>query len=190
MSSNVMSALAATLAEQGFMTLAFNYRGIGRSQTHLALGIYQKQFWENSTSPEYEKTIFMDAEAAFEFLAAAAGQKARLSIVGYSFGSLPSLDLTLKLEKRVHKTCLISPPVIKWEMKEEYFQISHPKAFFYSPNDFACPEAKLSLIYEKFSEPKCLIRFDACDHFYLGQERALSQQVVSFLKERGIGGIE
>lgn len=182
MNGSVVKALTATLAAQGFMTLSFNYRGIGESESDADIAIYQKEFWENSTSPEYEKKIFTDSETAFRFLATASGAAA-LSVVGYSFGTLPALGLALRHAEIINRACLISPPVVKWDMQPEHFRLSCAKAFYYAPGDFACPEDKLKATYEKFHEPKALVKIDSRDHFYLGQEEVLALEVASFLKK-------
>jgi alpha/beta superfamily hydrolase len=181
MNGSVVKALTSTLASHGFMTLSFNYRGIGNSESDADIAIYQKEFWENSTSPGYEKKIFTDSETAFRFLVSASGA-AVLSVVGYSFGTLPALELASRHEASIDRACLISPPVVKWDMRPGHFSLACPKAFYYAPEDFACPEDKLKAAYEKFREPKSLIKIDSRDHFYLGQEEELALQVAAFLK--------
>ena len=116
MNGNVLRALRAELSSRGFAVLAFNYRGIGASETDTDLAAHQKQFWEKSTCPGYEAKIFVDTEAAFRCLTEAAGG-APLHAVGYSFGCLAALDLAARHGRRVAKVGLVSPPVAKWELK-------------------------------------------------------------------------
>jgi alpha/beta superfamily hydrolase len=180
MSSNVLREIVSALVSAGCAALAFNYRGIGLSQSHADLAAFEKEFWERSTSPAYEEKIFVDSAAALGVLEKAAGE-AELFLVGYSFGSLAVLDLALKEARRVRKVVCISPPLAKWELKEGCFRARQDKAFFYSPDDFACPEDRLTEAYARFAPPKSLFRIEGSSHFFVGREKELARAVASFL---------
>lgn len=177
MDSNVLKAIAAELAGRGVVVLSFNYRGIGRSQSNGPLENFQKEFWENSTCPGYEDKIFVDSQRAFHYLECVCPHARSRIVIGYSFGSLPALELASRQAGRIHKVGLISPPVAKWELSARSSQIRQDKAFFYSQDDFACPEDLLLKAYESFREPKSIQAFQTPGHFYLGQERLLAQKI-------------
>ena len=81
MDNNVVVAVSFALAEQGFVTMRFNFRGVGNSQGEHTRGELEHQ----------------EAVAALDFLKAWPGlDGARLGLAGYSFGNgviLKSPDL-------------------------------------------------------------------------------------------------
>lgn len=182
MNGNVLRALRSALVSRGCMVFSFNYRGIGKSETDRDLEVFQKEFWEHSTCPDYEAKIFVDCAAAFRTLTAAAEEAPPVWIAGYSFGCLPALDLASR-NPRVQKAVLVSPPLAKWPLKEEYLKIRQGKAICFSPGDFACPEDRLEAAYAAFSEPKKLFRFESCGHFYVGSEEKLADTAAAFFFE-------
>jgi alpha/beta superfamily hydrolase len=182
MNSNILKEIAQAIANAGFISLSFNYRGIGRSETHRNLEIYQKEFWEKTTCPEYEDKIFLDSTEALSYLNCVTERKARLFLVGYSFGSLPCLEMAMKQPELIEGLCLVSPPLAKWQLKSEYKTLTQPKAFFYSVGDFACPEEKLVTAYKEFADPKSIHRFESQGHFYVGSEKELASQIATSFK--------
>jgi alpha/beta superfamily hydrolase len=86
MGNNVVRCLGDGLARRGYVTLRFNYRGVGGSEgppvdtaAHLA------RFWETSRVPD-EAHHRDDLAAALDFLRGAAGDGLPLAIAGYSYG--------------------------------------------------------------------------------------------------------
>lgn len=180
MENNVLTQLAKTLVDNGFIVFRFNYRGIGMSETDRDLQEDQKLFWDNSTCPAYEEKIHLDCEAAYQKITTVINKVWPVSIVGYSFGCLPSLQLSKKHE--IKKLCMISPPLSKWKLDvKQLHHIEKPKKLFYAPDDFACPEQDIIELYEELAEPKFIQSFPEADHFFIGKEPALADSVTEFL---------
>jgi len=182
MQNNVISHLNSALAEQGYLVLRFNYRGIGNSQSNRNLEADQQLFWDDSRCPEYEADMFNDCQSALEWLRAELYQQLPLLVVGYSFGCLPALKMA-RLEEFITGCALISPPLNKWPIPAEDVQFKKPKGLFYSPGDFACDTDRLQELYKNMSAPATLRETPDADHFYIKKESLLGEQVISFLAD-------
>ncbi len=180
MENNVLTQISKTLVEHGFIVFRFNYRGIGMSETDRDLQEDQKLFWDNSTCPEYENKIYTDCEAAYQEISSVMNNVWPVYVVGYSFGCLPSLQLSN--EHEIKKLCMISPPLSKWKLDSELLSNNaQPKKLFYAPDDFACSEQDVRTLYQQLAEPKFIQSFPEADHFFIGKEPALANSITEFL---------
>src|SRR5579875_3503907 len=86
MHNNVISGLGDGLAEHGWATLRFNYRGVGRSQGP-AVDVARRlaEFWETSHVAG-EMDLRRDVQGAARFLRPIVGPIKPLVLIGYSFG--------------------------------------------------------------------------------------------------------
>ncbi len=180
MQNNVIAYLNALLAEQGYLTMCFNYRGIGNSESHRSLEADQQIFWNDSRCPEYESEMFNDCQSALEWLKIQLDQALPILLVGYSFGCLPALKM-VRLDNTIAGCALISPPLNKWSIPAEDVQFKKPKGLFYSPGDFACDTNQLETLFESMSAPKELREIPDADHFFIKKEALLGEQLISFL---------
>lgn len=179
MDNNVVQALSAALAAAGLPVLRFNYRGIGGSSCVRDLGPDQREFWRDSTCPAYESEIRVDCADAFAALQALLPAGSRLSVIGYSFGCLPALDIARRTP--LAKLCLISPPLAKWAIAPTAFDLPCPRQLCYAPDDFACPEALIREL-QRTAPGACEIHaFADADHFFIGQEARLADTVARFM---------
>ena len=86
MASPVIEAVVRGLTERGFLTLRFNYRGIGESQGESGLGAGELE----------------DAKAALKVLRSWPGvDRKKIVVVGYSFGAGIAVRLALRERKAV-----------------------------------------------------------------------------------------
>lgn len=177
MDNNVITALAATLAAAGMPALCFNYRGIGASECTRDLAGDLEQFWAASTCPDYEAEILVDATNAFAELERLLPPPLPLSVVGYSFGTLPAVAIARS--RRVQHLALISPPLAKWSLSPPARELAC--GVFHAPGDFACPESRLLQLFETLPQPKRLRTFDDTDHFFVGRETDLAAAVRRFM---------
>ncbi len=180
MQNNVIAHLNSALAEQGYLTLCFNYRGIGNSQSRRMLEADQQAFWDNSRCPEYESEMYTDCRSALEWLRLQLDRQLSILVVGYSFGCLPALKMAQQ-EDVVTGCALISPPLNRWPIPAEDVQFNKPKGLFYSPGDFACDSNWLQGLFESMSTPKALWETADADHFFIQKEPLLGEQVIRFL---------
>jgi uncharacterized protein len=179
MDNNVLSALAASVAEAGLPVLRFNYRGIGGSETGRALDEDQREFWERSSCPRYEAEIMRDCVAACASLRRMLPGVAHVSLVGYSFGCLPALAIAR--DTPLARLALISPPLAKWSIADTDYDLPMPRALFHAPGDFACPAERLEALHAAATGASELHAFAEADHFFIGHEAALAAAVTGFL---------
>jgi len=182
MQNNVISHLSSALAEQGYLVLCFNYRGIGNSQSNRDLEVDQQAFWDDSRCPEYESEMHTDCQSALEWLQGQLDQQLAILVVGYSFGCLPALKMA-RMEETITGCALISPPLNKWPIPADDVQFHKPKGLFYSPGDFACDSDRLQELFNSMSKPKVLRETEDADHFFIHKEPLLGEQVISFLAD-------
>ncbi len=183
--NNVISHLLSALTGQGYLVMTFNYQGIGKSQSNCDLETYQKEFWEDSTCPEYEEKIFKDSQIAINHFTTLFPKSHPLILIGYSFGCLPIMEIMLT-KTNIDRACFISPPIAKWGLKDQYKHLNQNKLFVYSPNDFACPEEELKEIFKTIQEPKFLQKVAEADHFFIGKEKELTTLITSFLNQNNM----
>jgi len=179
MDNNVLQALASALAAAGLPVLRFNYRGIGGSETARALDDDQREFWQHSTCPRYEAEIMRDAADAYTTLTGLLPGVTAVSVVGYSFGCLPALAIARRAP--LARLALISPPLVKWAIDDDAYDLPLPRALFYAPGDFACPRERIEALHAGATGACELHAFDAADHFFIGHEAALAAAVTRFL---------
>jgi hypothetical protein len=180
MDNNVLACLAETLTARDFVVFRFNYRGIGSSETDRDLQQDQQAFWDHSTCPGYEARIMRDSRIALQTLQEVIAVHCPIMVIGYSFGCLPALDLVQ--DNAISKLVLISPPLTQWQFEAGSLQNLTPKKVFFSTDDFACPEAEVSRLYDRMAAPKQLQAFTDADHFFIGQEQELASAVSDFLR--------
>jgi alpha/beta superfamily hydrolase len=180
--NNVVRGLGDGLAERGWATLRFNYRGVGRSQgppvdviRHLA------QFWQTSHVPE-EMDSWHDVQGAVDFLRQIAGPDLPVALVGYSFGC--ALLPHVRLEAPSAVLVLIAPTLGK-HAYDSYQAVHHPILVITSADDFATEAGAVERWWAQLSMPRRLIqeRFD--NHFFRGYEGWLAQTVFACLRHPG-----
>jgi len=179
MDNNVLTALSAALAGQGLAVLRFNYRGIGGSETARDLAPDQREFWENSTCPRYETEIREDCAHAHAALRRLLPDTPRVSVIGYSFGCLPALEIAGRTQ--LAKLALISPPLTKWTIDPAHLELPFPRALFYAPGDFACPAERIEALQAAGHGVRELHAFPDADHFFIGHETRLADAMTRFL---------
>lgn len=180
MHNNVISHLSSALAQQDYLVLCFNYRGIGASESNRSLEADQLAFWDNSTCPDYEAEMHTDCRSALAWLRRQLDPRLPVLAVGYSFGCLPALDMT-RSEEAVTACALISPPLNKWPIPAEQVQFQKPKGLFYSPGDFACDADRLRALFEAMAAPRELSEIEDADHFFINKEPLLGERLSGFL---------
>ncbi len=162
MDNNVVRALQAALAEKGFSTLCFNFRGVGKSE-----GAYS----EGTAEVE-------DVQAAVAYVAGEDG--GTLSLAGYSFGAYAGVRGVAE-DNRVKAICCISPPVAIYDfasLREE----RRPKLIVSGKRDLICPAMLVEELFLALPEPKVLEIVAGVDHFWWGMEDQAAGYVIDFLQ--------
>jgi alpha/beta superfamily hydrolase len=178
MGNNVVRGLGDGLARRGYVTLCFNYRGVGGSEgppvdtaAHLA------RFWETSRVPD-EAHHQDDLAAARDFLRWAAGDGLPLALAGYSYGC--SL---LPLAPGAAPLILIAPTVGTHDYGG-FDGLTNPKLIVAPEGDFAADAGRLLDWFDGLRQPKLLERPRLDSHFFRGHEDRLAATVADFLDEQ------
>jgi alpha/beta superfamily hydrolase len=180
MRNNVVRRLGDGLAQQGFLTLRFDYRGVGRSQgPPIDVNKQLIQFWKTSHAPG-EADFWQDVQAATDF-AQQTVPGLPVTLIGYSFGC--SLLPRVKPEKPPGALVLIAPTVTKHDFNS-YDSVSSPLLVFASEDDFATDVQSLEKWFNTLTMPKQLIRQRCDNHFFRGHENWLLETISRFLDER------
>jgi alpha/beta superfamily hydrolase len=162
MHNNVVVALCEVLADEGFVALRFNFRGVGRSGRRHGGGIDERE----------------DARAALDFLASRPGVDAsRLCLAGYSFGAVVALSLG---DGRLKAVAAVSPPL----GSETPLAVTCPTLFVFGERDDIAPPRDLERIGSDLAAGSRVVVVPGADHFWLGFEDRLAGEVGYFFLER------
>ncbi len=180
MRNNVVRRLGDGLAQMGFLTLRFDYRGVGRSQgPSIDLTKHLAQFWKTSHAPG-ETDFWQDVQAATEFVQQTI-PGLPVILIGYSFGC--ALLPRVRPEEKPRALVLIAPTVTKHDFNS-YHSVSSPLLVFASEDDFATDVQSLEKWFNTLAMPRQLIRRQCDNHFFRGHENWLLENISRFLDER------
>lgn len=164
MYNNVARALKKTFLERGIASLRFNFRGTGRSEGSHGNGTAELE----------------DVRAALDFIEKADGVDSRYLIVaGYSFGCWVGLHAAWR-DPRPLRLIGISPPVNMYDfsfLKDE----TRPTLLLAGDRDFVCDRTAFEELVGTIPEPKRSLVLPGVDHFHVGNEDRLGEEVALFL---------
>jgi alpha/beta superfamily hydrolase len=178
MDNNVVRHVSAGLAQRGFATCRFNYRGVGRSHGPAAdVAQHLAEFWRTGHAPE-EMEFRHDLQAAVDFLQEA-NPRLPMILIGYSFGSalLPSIQRTHGDAPMI----LIAPTLGKHDYGG-FHAISAPLLVISSDDDFATQRQALDDWFAGLTMPLQLVRQRCDNHFFRGHEPWLVETICRFLE--------
>jgi len=166
MDNNVVLAVTFALAQNGFATLRFNFRGVGGSEGEHTKG-----------EQEYQ-----EAAAAMDLLQAWPGiDNQRIGLAGYSFGTRVILS-HLELQKKPKVFALISPSFEALEtatLKKN----KRPKLIITGDRDKLILSENLKPVLDSFATPPTFKLVPGVDHFWVGKEDLLVEEVCPFFSE-------
>ncbi len=177
MENNVITALGNVLAEKGFATLRFNYRGVGSSESRLYNIAEVYEYWEEILNNDDCSDAIVDAASAIDYLESTVGTN-RLFITGYSFGAIVAMMLSVKNEN-IKAFAAISTPFGRFD-PALLSGCKKPKMFICADNDFASSIDDVEKGMLNVSEPKILDVIESCDHFYIDREIEIADKVLDF----------
>ena len=165
MDNNVVIALALGLAQDGFVTLRFNFRGVGGSQG-------------SHTKGESESEEIL---AALALIKDWPDTNVNIGLAGYSFGTSVILGHS-ELYSEVKAIALVSPPLRAVEgtaLKESQI----PVLITTGDRDRLVDSTQLDSELASFLNAPEFKLFDGVDHFWYGQEARLVPEVGRFFSE-------
>ena len=169
MHNNVVTGITHTLSKQGFITLRFNFRGVGDSEGTYGGGVEE----------------IKDVKGAIDFLSEGVQNFEPLSetngifLVGYSFGAMVGLQVAAK-DDRITGWVGISPPVAMYDFSFLKGS-SKPKLLLLGDSDFVCPREDMEKLFDSLQEPKSMSVIPGADHFFWGKEETVAEHVLNFL---------
>ncbi len=163
MNNNVVKAMVSSGQKCGFMTLRFNFRGVGRSE-----GDYSEGTGEQA-----------DVGAALDFLER--GFDIGTSVLaGYSFGACVALGYCQRLRHGVEHLLLISPPPFLLPKSLSLEASVVRKIVVGEKDEIAAPgEIKARVSATRAEELVEVI--PGADHFFWGREEELEKRLVRIL---------
>ncbi len=165
MHNPVISTAAETAFQEGFSTLRFNFRGVGKSGGSYGDGVGERE----------------DIKGAIEYLFPTLNNSdLPLILVGYSFGAWTGLSAVVQ-DDRMKGMVAIAPPL---ELYDFGFLEGNKKRklLMAGDRDFFCPIDLLKRWFENLEEPKSLAIIEGADHFFFTHHRALIQPLREFFK--------
>jgi alpha/beta superfamily hydrolase len=177
MENNVIMELGNVLAENGFATLRFNYRGVGSSESKLGNIAEVYEYWEEILNNDDCSDAIVDATAAISYLESAVGTR-RIFITGYSFGAIVAMMQSVE-NANIRAFASISVPFGRFDTSF-LSDCKKPKLFICSDNDFATTLEEVEKGMLSISEPKILDIMKDCDHFYIDKEFEIANKILKF----------
>ena len=166
MDNNVVLALALGLVDEGFVTLRFNFRGVGGSEGEHTEG----------------KNEHQEVLGALELIKAWPDTNTKTGLAGYSFGTSVILGHS-ELYPEADAIALVSPPFRAVEgspLKESKV----PSLIVTGDRDKLVDSTQLDAELASFEHAPEFKLFDGVDHFWYGQESRLVPEVGRFFSEK------
>jgi alpha/beta superfamily hydrolase len=164
MDNPVVTTAAEAAVEEGFLTLRFNFRGVGKSEGTHADGVGEKD----------------DVRAAIELLNSKVDGPS-LILVGYSFGAMVGLPVAIE-DARVKGLVAIAPPL---EMHNFDFLkgSKKDKLVIVGNRDLYCPVGKLKELYQHLEDPKSLVMIEGANHFFSYHVKSITPPLREFFRK-------
>jgi alpha/beta superfamily hydrolase len=160
----VVESIVHVFQMEGYSTLKFNFRGVGRSQ-----GTYDNGIGEQK-----------DVLSALSFLADMGMEK--IDLVGYSFGAWVNAHAVTE-DTPVEQMIMVSPPVRFMDFKSTV-ELSSLKFVVTGNRDDIAPAGMIEKIISLWNPDALLEVIDGADHFYGGYLGQLETILYSFLKRK------
>lgn len=165
MNNNVVLALALGLVEAGFVTLRFNFRGVGESEGEHGQG----------------ETEFEEVLAALDLIKAWPDTHGKTGIVGYSFGS--GILLRHRPPAEAADAVALVSPALRYFGESALKASGKPVIVCCGDRDQLVEAERLTEELQTFAAPPESRIFDGVDHFWYGQEGRLVPEVARFFTE-------
>ncbi len=177
MDNNVIKGIGENLAEAGFVTFRFNYRGVGKSESASPeVSLYD--FWDALDERDDYREIVEDGFAAARYARGLAGVKA-VFMAGYSFGARVMEEIAEGAE--TEGAVAISPP-LRFHDFSKLAILSAKKLLIWGEKDFTASGSAIKAYVNVVRPPKEVAIIKDQDHFFRGYERDLSKVIEDSLR--------
>lgn len=165
MTDPLLTRLAGVLAENGILTLLFNFRGVGRSEGEQTDGRFEP----------------LDVAGAVEYLMQhPETNREKLGLIGHAFGAFIALTYA-PYDPRVRTLVAISLPLFRIS-KGFTSKFERPKLFVTGEFDEVCPRHKLEPFVASLPGPKGMKIITGAGHLMRGYESEASGAIVTYMK--------
>ncbi|GJQ57576.1 MAG: hypothetical protein D8M57_18645 [Candidatus Scalindua sp. AMX11] len=178
MENNVITTLANVFAERECVSLRFNYRGVGMSESRFENVAELYNYWETVLNKDEYDDALVDATAALKFLQSVTGSDVVYAI-GYSFGAIVAMMLSVR-HTQIKSFTLISLPFGRFKI-DLLAECMKPKLIVSADNDFSTTLEEVKKGVLVMAEPKRLVILEECDHFYIDREHDLANRIIEFI---------
>lgn len=166
MDNNVVHSLCQTLTKASFVSLKFNFRGVGASQGEFSEGIGEQA----------------DAEAAISFISTLEQiDPDRIGLAGYSAGAGFGLPLGCS-DGRIKALAAVSPPLNMFDF-DFLEDCPTPKFLISGSRDNFTPPDQFLEFCRNLVEPRQYEIIEGADHFWWEYESRLAARVTDFFLE-------
>ena len=165
MDNNVVGAVVRAGQDAGFITLRFNFRGVGRSQGGYDHGVGEQD----------------DVRAALDFLGRRFRPETKV-LVGYSFGACIALAYCHRQDHGIDRLFLICPPP---SLLQEDLSLGLPvvKQIVLSENDEIAPPEEVKARLPASRAEELIKVIPGADHFLFGKEKEIEDILATLLGE-------
>jgi len=166
MDNPVIQEASEAAFQEGYTTLRFNFRGVGRSEGDYGEGLKEQE----------------DVESAINFITSLqSGPSSQIILLGYSFGAWAGMPVAVR-DERVQGMVVIAPPLEKYSF--EFLKGSKKKKLIIvGDQDLFCPTPMFQQWFQTLEDPKTHWIIKGADHFFFYHHRDLSKPLIDFLKE-------
>ncbi len=166
MNSSVVTAICRAASERGFMTLRFNFRGVGDSHGEFSNG----------------KEEHNDVKAALNVLSRWPGvNRKRVGVVGYSAGASIVLD-GMRHIRRASAIALIAPTLAALRNKR-FSKDKRPRLVIAGSEDRVAPSLQIQNILDECGGRVRFREIQGADHSMRGREPEIARAVAEFLAQ-------
>jgi alpha/beta superfamily hydrolase len=167
MDNDVVKAIGSAFHQQGFGTLRFNFRGVGRSE-----GVYSGGEGELN-----------DTAAVIDWVQSSQRVAHRLWVAGFSFGAWIAMQLLMR-RPEIEGFVIASPPVHAFDFN---FLAPCPVSgqILYGDHDSIVPKECVDVLVDKLNGQRGIrITYDVigdADHSFNGQLNTLQERIDSYI---------
>lgn len=164
MRNPLVAAVARTLADHGFVTLRFNFRGVGESE-----GVHGDGYGERQDVAGAVDALMGRSDVHSE----------RVYLAGWSFGAQVGLAYGAQ-DDRLVGFAVVGLPT--GALDEDFLQADpRPKLFLVGENDQVSHAGKLKRWTEGMIGPARVVVLNDTDHFLAGREQEGADLIANFL---------
>lgn len=161
----VIEKLAYALVEREIAALAFNFRGVGKSEGRFGAGIEEQK----------------DVLAALKWLDEQVDvDGGRIGLAGYSFGGGVALEVACRTDD-IKALALLAPSMVE-PGADRYVSAAEKYVLGGAEDDMITPH-NLRIVFERISGPKKLEIMDGADHYMAGYADLASEKMACFFTE-------